>query len=143
MNTKASGHLIDHRDESQPGAYLLLCGCEALVDAGDGTGSRILTDDVAVHVPGRSPVAGTCRGKLEMAALESRLMECSGGTFRIEVIHVLTNGDRGVVLTRYHAERGSRILDMPVVHVWTLRDGRLSGLRVYPGDQHVMDDFWP
>lgn len=141
MTTESASHEMDRRAGLQSNVDLLRSGYAALV-GGDETRLSLLTDDVVLHIPGRGPLAGTRRGKREVVSFEGKLMERSAGTFRIEVVDVLANGDHGVVLTRHHAERHGRILDMPVVHVWTFREGRLSGLRVYPGDQHVVDDFW-
>jgi ketosteroid isomerase-like protein len=33
-------------------------------------------------------------------------------------------------------------VDVPVVHVWHVRDGKLAEARAHPTDQHLLDEFW-
>jgi hypothetical protein len=33
-------------------------------------------------------------------------------------------------------------VDVPVVHVWHVRDGKLAEAWAHPTDQHLLDEFW-
>jgi len=46
-------------------------------------------------------------------------MELSSGTFRLQVDHILAEGDVVVVLCTDSARRGDRSWSSPQVHVWT------------------------
>ena len=111
--------------------------------AGDfGTVLDLFPDDIKGHVPGRSPVAGDYDGKAALAGYVGRLAELSGGTLRFEPHAVTVDDEHGVGLVRDLAERDGKTLAMNNVHVWHLRDGVLSEIWVYPGDQYAWDDFW-
>jgi uncharacterized protein len=99
-------------------------------------------DDIAWHVPGRGPLAGNYRGPAEVLGFFVLFMELSGGTFRLHVDDVLAKGDRVVVLCTESARRAGRSWSAPQVHVWTVKDGKATVFREYPGDQQAEDEFW-
>ena len=49
----------------------------------------LLTDEY--HISGRSPVSGSYSGKDEVLSFVGKLMQLSGGTFRLEVEDILAN----------------------------------------------------
>ena len=70
------------------------------------------------------------------------MAERSGGTFRADVHDVLGDDEHVVGLLRVSAQRDGRSLDMPVVHVWHVREGKLAELWIHPQDQYAIDEFW-
>jgi ketosteroid isomerase-like protein len=100
----------------------------------------LYTHDIEYHVSGRSPVSGVYSGKDEVLGLFGKLMEQSGGTFRVEVLDILANDDYGVVLTFERGQRGGKTLENRAVHVWNFRDGKCAQFRGYNED--VWDEFW-
>jgi ketosteroid isomerase-like protein len=70
------------------------------------------------------------------------LDERSGGTFRSQVHDLLATDDHAVALLRVTAQREDRAVDVPVVHVWHVRDDKLAEAWAYPVDQHLLDQFW-
>ncbi len=103
----------------------------------------LLADDVAWHAPGKAQHAGVRRGKPELFASMGRLAELTGGTLRSEVVDVLANDQRAVVLQVTRAERNGRpaLHDREVI-VYELRDGRVIEVWEHPGDLHAMDAFF-
>jgi hypothetical protein len=104
---------------------------------------RLLADDVTWHAPGTAQHAGVRRGKPELFASMGRLADLTGGTLRSEVVDVLANDQRAVVLQLTHAERGDRpaLHDREVI-VYEFRDGRVIEVWEHPGDLHAMDAFF-
>jgi ketosteroid isomerase-like protein len=100
----------------------------------------LYTDDIAYHVSGRSPVSGVYSGKDEVLGLFGKLMERSGGTFRVEALDILANDEHGVVLTFERGQRGGKTLENRAVHVWNFRDGKCAQFRGY--NEEVWDEFW-
>ena len=49
-------------------------------------------DDVVETIPGSSPIAGAHKGKEGILTLYGKLMERSGGTFRVHLDHVFSDG---------------------------------------------------
>lgn len=101
---------------------------------------ELFTDDVQFHVSGRSQVSGDYVGKSVVLGFLGKLMELSGGTFRIKVLDVLANDEHGVVLTRETAQHDGRVLDNHAVHVWDMRGGACSRFRGY--NEETWDRFW-
>ena len=99
-------------------------------------------EDIFWHVPGRGPLSRDYHGRAEVLGFFKHFMKLSGGTFRLQVDEVLTKGDRVVVLCTESARRGDRSWSSPQVHVWTVKGGKVTVFREYPGDQQAEDEFW-
>jgi ketosteroid isomerase-like protein len=72
-----------------------------------------------------------------------RLAELTGGSLRSEVIDILANDRRAVVLQLTRGERDGRppLNDREVI-VYDLRDGRVVEVWEHPGDLVAMDAFF-
>ncbi|MGB9281042.1 MAG: nuclear transport factor 2 family protein [Pseudonocardiaceae bacterium] len=128
--------------EEKPHAYedMLRTVYDAFAKGDVTTVMSLLTDDIEYHVSGRSPVSGTYKGKGEVLGLFGKLMELSGGTFRIEIQDVLANDKHGVTLTIERGHRAGKTLENRAVHVWDIRDGKSTRFRGYNDD--TWDAFW-
>jgi ketosteroid isomerase-like protein len=102
----------------------------------------LLSDDFVLHIPGRSRIAGEYRGMDEVRRHFREVAELSGGTFRTEVHDVLQGDGHVVGLVEARAERAGRLVDLPRVHVWHVRDGELTELWLHPADQYAFDAYW-
>ena len=94
------------------------------------------------HVPGHSPLSGDYRGHDQIGGFFRRTMELSGGTFSIDVHHVLAEDDLVVALVTVKARRNGTSESFPEVHVWRLRDEQAIEFREYQGDEQREDRFW-
>jgi uncharacterized protein len=107
------------------------------------TVDRLLADDVTWHAPGTAQHAGTRRGKAELFASIGHLAELTNRTLRSEVVDILANEGRAVVLQRTRAERTDRpALNDREVIVYELRDGQVVEVWEHPGDVLAMDAFF-
>ena len=102
----------------------------------------LFAKDILWHVPGRGPLSGDYRGHVEVQGFFQHFMELSSGTFRLQVDHILAEGDLVVVLCTDKAQRGNLSKTSQQVHVWTVRDGYAATFREYQGDQQSEDEFW-
>jgi ketosteroid isomerase-like protein len=106
------------------------------------TVAGLFSDDVVFHQPGRNPTSGDHRGLEAVLGLLRTLAERSDGTFSAQVHDVMASDQHAVGLLRVTAQRGPRSVDVPVVHVWHVRDGRLVEAWAHPADQQALDEFW-
>jgi uncharacterized protein len=121
----------------------LIAGAYDAFSRGDVHGAiAAFAEDISWHVPGRGPLARDYRGHAEVLGFFEHFMTLSGGTFRLRVDDVLAKDDRVVVLCTETARRGGRTWSSPQVHVWTVKDGKATVFREYPGDQQAEDEFW-
>ena len=94
------------------------------------------------HVPGHSPLSGDFTGHEQIGDFFRRTLERSGGAFSIDVHHVLGDGDLVVALTTVNARRNGESASFPEVHVWRLKNGKVTAFREYQGDEQREDRFW-
>ena len=102
----------------------------------------LFADDFVFHQPGRNPTSGDYQGLDAGVGMLRTLGERSGGTFRSQVHDLLATDQHAVALLRVTAQRGAMTVDVPVVHVWHVRDGKVAEARAHPTDQHLLDEFW-
>src|SRR5437764_10963830 len=127
-------------DMSHPHEETLRTVYDAFAKGDIETVMGLYTDDIQFHVSGRSPVSGSYSGKDEVLGLYGKMVELSGGTFRVEALDILANDEHGVVLTMERGQRDGKTLENRAVHVWNFRDGKCAQFRGYNED--VWDEFW-
>jgi uncharacterized protein len=127
---------------SQPNADLLRRGYDAFAAGDIPTVLGIFDEDIAWHVPGRSPLSGDYRGHGGVADFFTRCHELSAGTLRVQADEIVADGDRVVVLATVSAERNGRSWSSPEVHVWRMQHGRAVEFREFQADQEAEDEFW-
>jgi ketosteroid isomerase-like protein len=117
-------------------------GYEAFA-AGDLDTIRGLFDDNIVwHVGGRSPLAGDYKGMDEVFGFFAKLAELAGGTFKVELHDVLSNGTHSIALAKNTAQRDGKSLDDDNVAVYHVSDGKVTEAWFHPGDAYAVDKFW-
>jgi hypothetical protein len=102
----------------------------------------VFAENILWHVPGRGPLSRDYRGHAEVAGFFEHFMGLSEGTFRVKIDEILANRDRVIVLCTESASRAGRSWPSPQVHVWTVKDGRITAFWEYEGDQQGDDEFW-
>ncbi len=129
--------MADHPNlESARAAY-------AAFAAGDmATINDLLADDIVWHSSGDNILTGDYEGKEAVLGYMATLMQETGGTFRNEVHDMLANDDHGVALVNVTAERNGRTLDTRIIHVFHMRDGKVTEFWSVGMDQPGLDDFW-
>jgi ketosteroid isomerase-like protein len=103
---------------------------------------QYFAEDICWHFPGKGPVAGDHQGPAKVAEMFGRLAQLSGGTHRIELHDVIGNDDHVVALHTTRAERAGRQLEINVVQVFHVRDGKVTEAWTHHGDLYSMDEFW-
>lgn len=103
----------------------------------------VFSGDIEWHTSsGNNPVAGNYRGHDGVVEYFGKLMEHTGGTFRLDVHDVVANDDHGFVAVTLHAERNGRSLEVKEVHVWHLEGGKASEFWEATTDQGAGDAFF-
>ncbi len=100
-----------------------------------------LYSDDAVHiVPGASEVSGAHKGKESIAELYAALFERSGGTFRVQLDHVLSDGgDRVVAIQTASLEKDGEAISQTEALLFTFRDGRVAEIQDFFADIELND----
>lgn len=103
---------------------------------------EVFDEDIAWHVPGRSPLSGDYAGRDEVLGFFEKAMELSDRTLKVAPNQILADGDRVIVLSTVTAEGRDRGLATPEVHSWRVADGKAVEFREFQGDQQGEDEFW-
>ena len=111
---------------------------------GDVAGVRsVLHPDIAWHVPGTSPIAGSYRGLEEVVEYMLARRALADGTFRMHRLDVLVgSGDTVAVLTDGSATIDGAERGWSTVGLYRLEDGQVAECWLLPLDQAEFDDIW-
>lgn len=116
----------------------------AAFSAGDmATLSELFAPDIVHVVPGSSQLAGAHKGPQNVLAMYGKLAELSGGTVRVELEDVLSDGgDRVVAIHRATAERNGQTLTEREALLFTIVDGKVAEIQDFFADIERNDSFW-
>jgi len=125
-----------------PNLELLRRGYAAYGSGDMDTIDELFADDVVWHIGGRSALSGDYEGKEQVFGFFAKLLELSDGTSKVEVHDLLASDDHGVAVVKESATRGGSSHEGNAVHVFHLRDGRVTEFWDAQTDQYAADEFW-
>jgi hypothetical protein len=102
----------------------------------------VMAEEVVWHEPGRSSLAGHYRGPKEVLGFLEELKARSSGTFKIEILDVLSEPERAVVLQRETAMKDDETLDVIAAVEFEIHHGKITEVTVYQHDSYAFDEFW-
>jgi hypothetical protein len=102
----------------------------------------VMWHDVVWHEPGRSSLAGDYKGPEAVLGFLGQLKVRSGGTFKIEILDVLSEPERAVVFQRETATRNGDTLDVIAALEFEIHNGKITEVTVYQADMYQFDEFW-
>jgi|SRR5581483_621991 len=116
----------------------------AAFNAGDLAGlAERVAPDVVYRIPGRASVSGEFHGVEEVIAAFGRLRRESGGTIVAEPEAVVADAETVMFTARVTARHDGRSLDVVNAYVFRFRDAKLAEGRLFPGDLHAIEAFFP
>jgi uncharacterized protein len=116
---------------------------EAFSKGDMATLSELITEDSVWHIGGKNRFSGDYKGRDAVFGFFGKLIEETGGTFRIEVHDILANDEHGVVMVRELAERNGKKWDGRSAHITHLDDmGRTKEFWAFQEDQAGADEFF-
>jgi len=101
----------------------------------------LFAEDLLWHLGGRSQLAGDYRGREAVFALFGKLMEVTGGSFRLDVHAVLADDEHAVALVFAAASRDGRSIIGNDAHVFHMRDGKVTEFWTAATDQYAFDEL--
>jgi hypothetical protein len=117
-------------------------GFRAFVERDLATITDLLREDIVWTIPGRSPLAGTYRGRDAALGALRKAVELTAGSYVTELQHVVADDERIVALYRARGRREGRELDIGQALVCRVEDGRWVEVQALPFDQYAFDEFW-
>ena len=92
------------------------------------------------HGGGRSQLSGEFRGREAVYEYFGKVMEVTEGSFHLDLHAVLADDEHGVVLVVTTASRGGRSVTTNDVHVFHLRDGKVTESWDASTNQYAFDE---
>ena len=96
------------------------------------------TDDVKLHVAGKSKLAGAHEGKEKFQEVFGSFMELVGD-YSFENHAYLADDEHGVTLQTSRSQRGGRTLELQEAFIMHFRGGKVSEMWYVPIDQAALD----
>jgi ketosteroid isomerase-like protein len=93
-----------------------------------------MTHDVVLHVPGRTLVSGTFKGRDDVIEALERLAVLGGERLRIRLHDVLANDQHGIVMYDVKAERDGREIAYSHIDIYHFREGKIQEVIGCPHD---------
>jgi uncharacterized protein len=97
-------------------------------------------DDVIVHIPGKSSLAGVYKGKDQFLELFERFMERTP-EYSFEPHAYLADDEHGVILQRSLYKRGNETLESNDTFICHFRGGKISEFWYLSEDTEAVDAF--
>ena len=102
----------------------------------------LLSPDVTLLVPGRSPLAGRYEGRDAVTGFLGKLGALSGGTYHAELRDLYVNDDQAVAVQRGTGTRGEKTLDVDVALLFEVEAGLVTAVTMHQRRQDDWDDFF-
>ncbi len=103
---------------------------------------KLVAEDLAWHIPGRTPIAGTHKGRDAVLAASQKAWELTDYRSKVEVHDAVANEEHSVALTRVTSRRGAKTLDIRGVEVAHMANGVVKEVWSLVEDQRPNDEFW-
>ena len=100
-------------------------------------------EDLVLHIPGRSPHAGTFRGQDAVLAYYTRIFRDTDGKFQpLGVDDILASDTHAASLVRWRVERDGKTLEIDRVVIYRIEDERIAEIWVHDWDQYAYDELF-
>ena len=100
-------------------------------------------EDLVLHIPGRSPHAGTFRGQDAVLSYYTRVFRDTDGRFQpLGVDDILASDTHAASLVRWRVERNGRELEIDRVVVYRIEDEKIAEIWVRDWDQYAYDELF-
>ncbi len=107
------------------------------------TVNELMADDIEWHIGGNSSFAGVYKGKDAVFGFFGKLMETTGGTFKLEVHDILANDEHTIALVTETSQMNGKTLVGRAVHIiHPDSEGRTKEFWTFLEDQAAADAFF-
>ncbi len=105
--------------------------------------NEVFDPGVVFHAGGNNQLTGTYKGVDEVFGFFGKLMEATGGTFKLEVHDVVANDEHAVALVRTSGEKDGKRLDQNAAHVFHVNaEGKVTENWTLSENTTVADEFF-
>lgn len=112
---------------------------DVLVAADVHAFTALLDPDIEWTVPGSHNLAGTFKGVSALLTHLAEVGQRTGGQIRVDVVDVLEGDNHVAAIADVEMSVDGHTVQDRQVHLFELRDGRITSVREYHGDERAFD----
>ena len=105
-------------------------------------GSSFFAEDIVLHVPGRSALAGEHRGRDAALAYIDAALERTHGGVEVELVDMLAGEDHVALVVRERFKREEGELEIRRANVYRVRGDEIAEIWIFEGDQYAVDELF-
>ena len=107
------------------------------------TGFDFFADDIVLHVPGRSSLAGEHRGREAAEGyLQAALARAHGAQVEVELVDMLASEERVALIVRETFSRPGADVEIRRANVYRLREDRIVEVWIFEANQYEVDELF-
>jgi ketosteroid isomerase-like protein len=107
------------------------------------TGFGFFADDIVLHVPGRSALAGEHRGRdAARDYLNAALARSHGAEVEVELVDMLASEDRVALIVRERFQRPAGVVEIRRANLYRLRGDQIVEIWIFEANQYEVDDLF-
>ena len=107
------------------------------------TGFGFFADDIVLHVPGRSALAGEHRGRdAARGYLEAALARSHGAEVEVELVDMLASEDRVALIVRERFQRPDGPVEIRRANLYRLGGDQIMEIWIFEANQYEVDDLF-
>jgi ketosteroid isomerase-like protein len=116
----------------------------AAVQRGDwAAGFGFFADDVVLHVPGRSSLAGEHRGREAVeGCLRAALDRAHGAQVEVELVDMLASEERVALVVRERFGRPDGAVEIRRANLYRLRGQQIVEVQIFEANQYEVDELF-
>jgi ketosteroid isomerase-like protein len=97
-------------------------------------------EDILLHIPGRSRLAGERRGRdAAIGYIKTAVALAHGSKVELEVIDILASAERVALMVRERFHRSQGVVDIRRTNVYRVRDDKIVEVWIFEADQYEVD----
>jgi ketosteroid isomerase-like protein len=114
------------------------------VQRGDwATGFGFFADDIVLHVPGRSSLAGEHRGREAVEGyLHAALARSHGAEVEVELVDMLASEERVALVVRERFLRPEGAVEIRRANLYRLRGDQVVEIWIFEANQYEVDELF-
>jgi hypothetical protein len=102
----------------------------------------LIAEDCVLHIPGRSQISGTHKGRDQALAVFGKTSELTGGTIKRELHDVTGSDTHAVNLVRVTAQRGGKAYSWNGAAVFDISGGKITQAWMLSDDPATVDEVF-
>jgi uncharacterized protein len=107
------------------------------------TGFGFFADDLVLHVPGRSSLAGEHRGRPAAEGyLQAALARSHGAEVEVELVDMLTSEEQVALIVRERFSRRGGTVEIRRANLYRLRGDRITEIWIFEANQYEVDELF-